>query len=189
MLETLNQIDTALFMFLNGFHSEYLDPSMKFISSTTGWIPFYAVLLFFLYKKFKIKVWIPLIAIALLILVSDQFASGLIKPLTKRDRPCFASAIADDVYCPEKPGGEYGFISSHAANTFAIAMFFWLVFRRDKENKWWVLFFWAGIVSYSRIYLGVHYPGDIIFGGLSGMLWAWLIYKILTKVPSLEKEL
>ena len=178
LIDSLIDIDKKLFLFINGLHDSHLDETMRIISTTGVWIPFYAVLIFLIIRKFKKQSWLPLLTITLLIVLCDQFASGLMKPLFERLRPCHEPSLQNLIYMPFGCGGQYGFISSHAANTFGLAMFIWLLFK--KQSKYWgLMFLWAFIVSYSRIYLAAHYPADVFLGGLSGVLWAKLLYEIM----------
>ena len=167
----LNDLDHQLFLFLNGLHVGWLDPVMTFISSEMGWIPFYAVLLFLVFYKYRWKgLWV-LLGVIVVITLSDQISASVFKPIFHRLRPCYDPLIEDLVYTPKgKPGGHYGFISSHAANTFALASFIYMTMRRHYKKIGWVMFPWAILVSYSRIYLGVHFPGDIICGAAVGMI-------------------
>jgi len=175
MIDALNQLDTHLFLFLNGLHTQWLDPLMWIISGKLIWIPLYLVLLFFLIKQYGKQVWIPLLGVALLILLADQTASGLLKEAVQRLRPSRNPSLEGLVHIVNNyRGGKYGFVSSHASNSFAIAVFFSLIFRYRPVSI--LLICWAIIVSYSRIYLGVHYPGDVICGALIGCGWAVIVY-------------
>ncbi|MBP5643107.1 MAG: phosphatase PAP2 family protein [Bacteroidales bacterium] len=167
----LNELDHQLFLFLNGLHVGWLDHVMTFISSTAGWIPFYAVLVFLVFYKYRWKgLWV-ILGVAVLITCSDQIASSVFKPLVHRLRPCHDPLIQDLVYLPNGHcGGMYSFMSSHAANTFALATYIWLIMRQFYKNIGWVMFPWATVVSYSRIYMGAHFPGDVICGAVLGIL-------------------
>lgn len=167
----LNNWDHQLFLFLNGLHVDWLDPVMTFISSEMGWIPFYAVLLFFVFYKYHWKgLWV-LLGVIVVITLSDQISASVFKPIFHRLRPCYDPLIEDLVYTPKgKPGGHYGFISSHAANTFALASFIYMTMKKHYNKIGWIMFPWAILVSYSRIYMGVHFPGDIICGAIVGMI-------------------
>jgi undecaprenyl-diphosphatase len=178
MLESLQQIDVEILVWINHtFKSDWMDAVMVFCSGKLTWIPWYAVLLFFLYKSNPKRIWINLILIACCIALADQLASALLKPWVARLRPCHNDSvniklILIDGIC----GGQYGFVSSHAANVFAVFFFFFLkdVFQKIKFMIY-ILLVWAIIVSLSRVYLGVHYPGDVLCGAFVGMLATWVI--------------
>lgn len=177
MIEILNQVDQSWLLWLNGHHSPFFDRLMYFISGKYEWIPLYVILFALLIWKFRWKtIWI-MVAVIVLITLSDQLAN-VFKEGVKRFRPCKDPEIGHLVhlvnnYCRSS----YGFVSGHAANAFALATFLSLLFR----NKWFTVFmlFWAATVSYSRIYLGVHYPGDILCGAILGALLAWMVYKVM----------
>lgn len=172
--------DQELFLFLNSFHTASIDPVMLWVSEKYTWIPFYAVILAFIIWHYKVRSIVVLIGVALVILFADQLTSGFMKPFFERPRPCHEPVLEGLVYLAKGCGGKFGFASSHAANTFGVAMFLWMLF---KTYRWaFLIFVWATVVSYSRIYLGVHYPLDIIVGGLLGMLIAWLVFKIFEKI-------
>lgn len=160
-----------MFLVLNGLHTDWLDPVMVSITAMWVWIPLYALLLFMVFKQYDKRGWWILLAVALVILCSDQLSAHVCKPLFHRLRPCFNPELEGLVHLPKGlPGGRYGFVSSHAANTFAIATFLTAVLRKQWCWIGWVLFAWAFISSYSRIYVGVHYPGDILCGAALGIL-------------------
>ncbi|MCU0392905.1 MAG: phosphatase PAP2 family protein [Thermoflexibacter sp.] len=177
MLESLDEIDKTIFLFLNGLHQDWLDPIMQFITGTVSWIPFYILILAFLFWKFKKYALVILIAIALTITAADQLTSSLMKPTFQRLRPCYDEQIRLQVYNYVGCGGQFGFASSHAANTFALAMMLWIVCRGMSERRKiaYLMFSWAGLVAYSRIYVGVHYLGDVLVGGIIGIILASVI--------------
>lgn len=175
MLESIIQFDIDLFLFLNGFHNSFWDEIMVFVSGKFSWIPLYATVLFFIFKNFKVKkalIW--LVSIIIVITLSDQISTRGFKKNFKRLRPCHNTEIQHQVHTVKKCGGKYGFVSSHASNSFAFAIFTLLMFRKRKYSIFIIV--WAALVSYSRIYLGVHFPADIFFGGLLGILISILIY-------------
>ena len=175
----MERLDTELFLFLNGLHAAWLDPIMIFISGKITWVPFYLVLLYLVIKNYKKQSIIIIIGIILLIVCSDQISSSIFKPIFERPRPCHNEAIKDLVYLPNGHcGGAYGFLSSHACNTFALAVFITNILKSHYRKIGYVMYIWAGLVAYSRIYMGVHYPGDVIVGAAVGMLVGFVIWKI-----------
>ena len=176
MIETLDALDSKLFQFLNGVHADWFDSVMYYVSETVTWIPLYVVLLYFIFKHHKKDAWVILVGVALTIILADQITSTLMKPYFARLRPSWEPGLSLVLHVVQgHHGGKFGFPSSHAANTFGTAMFLWLVYR----PSWMVwLFLWAAFVSYSRLYLGVHYPGDIAAGAIIGMCIGWAMYKL-----------
>jgi undecaprenyl-diphosphatase len=185
MLETLKCWDTQLFLFLNGGHSPFMDRVMWFVSGKLQWLPLYLGILALLVYRFRWKALWILLGVAALITMSDQASVHLFKDVFERLRPCHRVDLAGLVhlvndYC----GGAYGFVSSHASNTFAVAVFTGLFLRN--RYYWTGMLFWASLVGYSRIYLGVHFPGDILGGAVLGSLLAWGLYRIMTSLKALK---
>ena len=170
MIDYLMSLDREFFLYLNGFHTPWLDPVMLFISNTLAWLPLYVFLLYLIIKDYGNDTWFVLSGIVLTIILADQVTSTFMKPYFGRLRPSQDPTLETLIHLVNGyKGGKFGFASSHAANTFGTATFLFLLF--GKKRKWIpVLFLWAAIVTYSRIYLGVHYPGDILVGSLVGML-------------------
>lgn len=173
----LSDIDARLLLIVNGAHSPFFDSVMWCISGRWIWIPFYAVLAYLLFRRMSWKrASICLVTIGLIILAADQTCATLIRPEIGRLRPAnLNNPLSSFVHVVNGyRGGRYGFPSCHAANTFALAVFMSLVIR----HKWFtvMMFSWAFIVSYSRMYLGVHYFGDLFCGATIGSLFAVLFY-------------
>ena len=173
----LSDIDARLLLIVNGAHSPFFDSVMWCISGRWIWVPFYAVLAYLLFRRMSWKrASICLVTIGLIILAADQTCAALIRPEIGRLRPAnLNNPLSSFVHVVNGyRGGRYGFPSCHAANTFALAVFMSLVIR----HKWFtvMMFSWAFIVSYSRMYLGVHYFGDLFCGATIGSLFAVLFY-------------
>ncbi|HOI32904.1 MAG: phosphatase PAP2 family protein [Bacteroidales bacterium] len=179
MLDWLNQFDASLFLFLNSLHAGWLDPVMIFFSGKLTWIPFYLVLLYLIIRQYRWQSLIILLFVAVLISLSDQLSVRAFKFIFERPRPCHEPDLQPLIYLASgRCGGAFGFVSSHAANSFAMAGFVWFLLRNAHPIMGWILFPWAAIVSYSRIYLGVHYPGDILAGAVLGLTVSWVVWQI-----------
>jgi undecaprenyl-diphosphatase len=187
----MSELDRSLFLFLNSINSPFFDEVMFYISRKYTWIPLYlTVVLLIIIEKGK-RAPVFLLFIIALIAITDQTSVRLFKDVFLRLRPCHDPDIAHLVHIVrDRCGGLYGFVSSHAANSFAFATFTYLTIRK----RWYtiLIFSWAAVVSYSRIYLGVHYPADIIGGAALGVitgaaLWYLCGYTIRS-FPRSEKK-
>lgn len=169
MIDQLIEYDKELLRFLNSFHTPVLDTVMMTLTNTLAWLPLYIFVVYVVIKHFRNESWLVLLGIAVTILLADQITASIMKPYFARLRPSREPTLEGLIHIVNNyKGGQFGFASSHAANTFGAATFFFLVFRKTK--KWFIwLFLWAFVMSYTRIYLGVHYPGDILVGAIVGV--------------------
>jgi len=179
MLQELIAADKYIFLYLNSLGSDAWDNFWLFLSHKLSALPLYMFLLIVSYKELKLKnLLVVLGCVIVLITVSDQL-SQLFKYGLLRLRPCHDLEIMEQVrlvknYC----GGKYSYFSAHASNTFAIAIFFGLSLRAFSRKVLALLLVWASLVSYSRIYIGVHYPLDVISGAFIGSFLGWLFLKL-----------
>ncbi|HEX8516071.1 MAG TPA: phosphatase PAP2 family protein [Bacteroidia bacterium] len=184
IINTLKDLDTQLFLFLNSKHNSFFDPVMFWVSHKFFWIPLYLFFLFLAWKYYGKNVWLVAIAAGLAILLADQISVHAFKNIFLRYRPCHNCEIGSQVHLNGGRGGMYGFISSHASNTFALAMLLWLLFRNKMKYFGFFVFLWAAFVSYSRIYNGVHYPADIIAGAIVGMGIGVVVFKLFSFIEN-----
>lgn len=185
MMETLIQWDKSLFRFINqSLYSDAMDTIMHYISERWFWFPVYLLLIIYLVYLFRRRALWIIAATLLLIASSDLISAKVVKPLVQRHRPCRAEAnLGFSVrILPGAGCSEYGFVSSHASNSFGMVVFFGLLFY--KRNKWWMWggLVWASVIGFSRIYLGQHYPSDIVGGAILGALLALMWHKLLLLV-------
>jgi len=183
MIKTILELDQNIFLMLNGLHFEWLDPIMLALSYNK-WMMAVLILscLTYMFYVFRKKAGWLFLTLLIVFGLSDSISTRVFKHKTKRLRPCHQQELKQKVYLAGQRcwGGKYGFVSSHASNSFAIATFFWLLFIR-RRKFFSILFLYAGFVSYSRVYLARHFPLDIICGGFLGFLIAFIAYKLLKK--------
>jgi undecaprenyl-diphosphatase len=172
-MENLQKIDEYFFILINSAGWEQMDQLMILISSKWFWIPLYIYILYLIYKRFSDQFIKILLALGLLIFMADFGSVHLFKEVFERARPCH---LLEEIRVVDGCGGPFGFISSHASNSFAIAFFMALLFRNFWGFSW--LFSWAVVIGFSRIYLGVHYPFDILGGMFWGLFVSLLVYYI-----------
>lgn len=185
MLDFLIDIDTQILLFFNGLHCSFFDYFMKAFTGKLIWVPMYATMLYILFRRFGWKVALCFtIGIACAIALADQIGASMIRPAVERYRPSnINNPIHTLVHIVDGyRGGRYGFPSCHAANSFALATFLSLLFAKRRFTLF--IFIWAITTAYSRLYLGVHYPGDLFVGALIGSASGWLSYRISKKIAN-----
>ena len=174
---TLEEIDIQLLIYLNSLGSEFWDPLWIVLTNKLTYIPLFVFIVFYFYNKFGLKqTLLLLLFIALLILFTDQ-VTNFFKDSFKRLRPCreeFLSLRQIDIYC-----GKYGFFSAHASNSIAVCLFI-IKSIKEKFNSIIsiLLLIWVAVFSYSRIYLGLHYPSDILVGLIFGTISSTIFYNL-----------
>lgn len=187
--ERVLQLDRDLFFLINsGSSNSFFDLILPYIRNANTWIPFYLFLLIFIPLKHKKKGLFWVLLIAATGAVTDPVSSRLIKENIFRLRPCGDISLAGQVhfllqYCPQSSS----FTSSHAANHFGFATFFYFTLRTYYGNRVWLIFLWAFIICYAQIYVGVHYPLDIIGGAVAGSIIGYFFSRIFNKYMKLEK--
>ena len=177
-MEQLAELDRELFLFLNNLGSETWDWLWIAISDKWMAIPLYALLLYLIFRKFGWKpTLITMVVITLLITATDQLAN-LFKHGFERPRPCRQEGVMEYARYVAERCGRFGYFSAHAANSTGVAVFLSLLFKKHYPRLFVFLLIWALVVSYSRIYLGVHYPGDVITGMLIGVIFGVLFHSL-----------
>ncbi|MCA1762611.1 MAG: phosphatase PAP2 family protein [Cryomorphaceae bacterium] len=181
MISFLEDIDQKLFLFLNGLHQPWLDQPMYVMTDKLTWIPIYLLLIFMIKRAYnwRVVLWI-LLGVAVVVTLCDRISVELFKNVFERYRPSRNHDLAEMVHIVNGyRGGLYGFVSSHATNFFGVATLVFLVLNKKLTKPPYWIFIWAGLISYTRIYLGVHYPADIVCGGILGFAIGWGVYRIL----------
>jgi undecaprenyl-diphosphatase len=171
IIASLQTLDQRLLLAINHAHTKGLDGVMIFASNRYAWIPAYALLITVLIDLFRRNALVLLPLVVAAVGLADSITSRLFKPFFARLRPCHDGKLAGLLHLPDGCGGQFGFLSSHAANSMALAVFLLLVLPHGRFRATKVLaFVWAALLSYSRMYLGAHYPSDVVGGAAIGAL-------------------
>lgn len=185
----LMNIDKAIFHKINGeWYNGFFDTVMPYLREPFFWTPFYVFMILFVLINFKLRGWMWLAFILLTVMISDYTSSSVIKEYFFRLRPCRDPDVAHSIrfivsYCPISSS----FISSHAVNHFALATFIFVTFKKTISRRWVFIFLWAAAISYAQVYVGVHYPVDVVCGSLYGILIGYTISVIFNRLIGLEK--
>ena len=179
MLEQLLQLDHELFLYLNGLGTETWDSFWMFYTDKKHWIPFYALLAYLMYKRLNSKMFIlTVIVIVFMVTFTDQ-VTNLFKHGFERFRPCHNADLIDHMRLVKSwCGGQFGYFSGHASNSMAVAVFTGFLLRDRFKYLIFILLFWAALMGYSRIYIGVHFPLDVVSGFAFGALSGYGFYKL-----------
>ncbi len=180
MLETILELDRSLFLLINGWNSPFFDEIMFFVSKVWVWAPLYLTFIIYAVKRWKLEsIWI-ILAMILCVVATDQL-TNVTKDFFQRLRPSHEPLLEGMVHQVNGyVGGKFGFVSAHSSNSFGFAMLSSLIIRNRHYSL--SVFIWAALVAYSRMYLGVHYPLDIMGGMLLGILMAWLIFTVMENI-------
>jgi undecaprenyl-diphosphatase len=181
-METIESIDRSIFLLINEANNPSLDVLMFYISKTWPWIPLFLLLLYWIKLKASWKTTgVAVLGIGLVVLLCDRISVELFKNVFERYRPCHNLELREIVHLVNnKCGGKFGFLSSHSANFFGIFGFVFFL-KREANSKYMLLLIAPLIVAYSRVYLGVHYPSDVIAGGLLGLIIGFVMFKLYQK--------
>ena len=200
MLEQLLHIDTEVLLAINGWHAPWADRLMWIVSAKETWIPLYLLLIGLLVWRYRqpsnnATKWLKKVPVCVVMIVaivaavglSDFIASGILKDLVARPRPTRVPELEGMLHLVNGyKSGQYGFVSSHAANTMACGLLFSLIWRKKIATIGLML--WVAVNCYSRMYLGVHYPSDILGGLMVGVLMAVVAYQVLLKLGVLSRH-
>ncbi len=194
MITQLIDWDKELFLLIhNGMASPYLDGFMLLLREAKTWIPLYLFFAFVAIKKYKLNGLLFIVFTALVVIFTDRFSAGFMKPFFERLRPCHNPEFLAEGHIRNilNCGGYYGFVSSHAANHFGLAVMFSYFFKQVADYKFinWIFYFWAGLISFAQVYVGKHYPADVLVGATSGILIGYLILKLYIKFLPLDKQI
>jgi undecaprenyl-diphosphatase len=188
VLDKIKNLDYLIFSKVNGeWHNSFLDTVLPFLRQSYLWIPFYFFLVIFVPLNFKKNGWYWSLCFILTAILSDYISSTLIKGTVLRLRPCQDPMMLQHIrlltgYCP----GNSSFTSSHATNHFAAAMYIFTTFKKPVSKWWALLFLWAFLISYTQVYVGIHFPADVIGGALAGLLTGYLPAQIFNNKIGLQ---
>ncbi len=189
LLETLIGWDYAAWYYLNTvWQNDVLDAIVPYLRNQWTWAPLYLFLLLFMTINFGRKGWMWCVFFLLTFAIADQLSATLIKPYVHRLRPCNNPYLQQFVHLLVPCGSGYSFPSSHAANHFALAVFGSITWQRHGKWIWPASLLWAASVAYAQVYVGVHFPLDVVCGGILGALAGIVTGKVYNKVYGLHKE-
>lgn len=188
MFQFLNTLDHQCFEYIqSNLRSSFADPLFLAFRDKLCWIPLYLFLLSWLVFNYGASAWKPIVFVLLTVGITDQLNSSLVKSIFKRDRPCKEMYFKDQFTPVIECSGGYSFPSSHATNHMGIASFLFFTCRRKMKSWAWLLIFWALLVGSAQVYIGVHFPFDVIIGWAEGFVIGYLLFLILRHFLNWEK--
>lgn len=184
ILDSLAQFDKELFTFINTTTNPVADWFFKLMRHAATWVPLYIFILYYIFRYHRKYAWQFLLFSLVTFAITDYVSASVFKPLFARLRPCHSIPVRDLVGC----GGKYGMPSSHASNHFGLAAFWYFTIAMMREKKWWWLWLWALVVIYAQVYVGKHYPGDVLVGAFFGTC-VGILLAVLFRSWILKREL
>jgi undecaprenyl-diphosphatase len=179
ILQSLEKIDRSLFTFINqDAHTAFLDPVMSLLRNPDTWIPLYVFMAFWAVIRLKKITWLFVLCTLVMFAFTDSVTAFVFKPFFERLRPCAEPTLAGIVRVLDGCGGKYSFPSNHAANHFALATLWYGTIKKMTGKKWYWLWAWAFLICYAQVYVGKHYPGDILAGTVFGICSGILFYRV-----------
>lgn len=190
--ETLLRLDRELFTLIHRTASSpALDWLFLLIRNQFTWIPLYAFMLFWILRNHRPLAWKFILLTLVTFAITDFTSSSILKPLLMRERPCYDEHLKDVIRNLLGCGGRYGLPSSHASNHFGVASFWFFSISWMSGRRWYWLWIWAALICYAQVYVGKHFPGDVLFGAVLGTLTGTLLAKLFKKwalsKPIMEK--
>lgn len=181
--EWLELLDRSLMLLIHSdWSTPFLDKVLPVIRNRDTWIPFYILLAIYMLYRFRLKGLYMILIIGASAGLTDLVSSSVVKPLVGRDRPCHEPDLAEQVEAMVYCGMSKSFTSSHAANHTALALSISLLLLRNRKWLSGLLFLWALSIGYAQVYVGVHYPLDILGGIIVGLLTSYLVYLLAIKL-------
>ncbi len=179
-MDQLIQYDKELFLFLNNLGTPSWDGFWMFYTTKFNWIPLYAILLYLIFRQVTFRAFLMIVVVVVAMITFTDQVTNLFKDGFERLRPCYTEDVKDLMRLVKSTcGGKYGYFSGHASNSMSIAVFTGLLLRKSYKYLVFIMLFWAALMAYSRIYIGVHFPLDIVSGMLFGALSGFLFYKLV----------
>jgi undecaprenyl-diphosphatase len=189
VIEQLIDIDHRLFIAIHDeLANRFFDFILPLLRKPIAWLPLYLVFVFLAVKRYRLNGIYIIVATIIVVALCDRFSAGFVKPFFGRLRPCHEPSLASYIRNLIDCGGQYGFISSHATNHFGMAVMFTWFFKKLNTMTYlnWMFYAWAGIISFAQVYVGKHYPGDVIVGMICGIMIGKIILTIFTQLKVIK---